>query len=92
MAVGSFPIVSDLASQQELVEDGAQGLRVRPQDDAALAGAILRALDDHELRRAAIERNRRFVEEYGVLETNMALMEAWYYRLAGRAGEAEIGS
>jgi glycosyltransferase involved in cell wall biosynthesis len=91
MGVGSFPIVSDLPSQQELVEDGLQGLRVPPRDESALADAIERALGEHELRRDAIERNRRFVEEYGVLETNMALMEAWYYRLAGRAGEAEIG-
>jgi glycosyltransferase involved in cell wall biosynthesis len=91
MGVGSFPIVSDLPSQQELVEDGLQGLRVPPRDESALADAIERALGEHELRRDAIERNRRFVEEYGVLETNMALMEAWYYRLAGRAGEAETG-
>ena len=41
-------------------------------------------------RRTAVERNRRLVEEYGLLETNMAKMEAWYYRLAGRPGEAGI--
>jgi len=87
MAVGCFPIVSDLASQQELVEDGVQGLRVPVRDEAALANAIARALEDRELRHAAVERNRRFVEEYGLLETNMARMEAWYYRLVGRAGE-----
>ena len=84
MAVGCFPIVSDLLSQQELVEDGVQGLRVPVRDEVALADAIVRALEDRELRRAAVERNRTFVEEYGVLETNMAKMEAWYYRLAGR--------
>jgi glycosyltransferase involved in cell wall biosynthesis len=87
MAVGCFPIVSDLASQQELVEQGTQGLRVPVRDDRALADAIVRALEDAELRRAALERNRAFVEEYGVLETNMARMEAWYYRLAGRTEE-----
>jgi glycosyltransferase involved in cell wall biosynthesis len=92
MAVGCFPIVSDLPSQQELVEHGTQGLRVPVRDEAALAGAIVRALEDPELRRSAAERNRDFVEEYGVLETNMAKMEAWYYRLAGRAGEVEAGS
>ncbi len=88
MGVGCFPIVSDLPSQQELVEDGVNGLRVRGRDVDALADVIVRALEDGELRRAAVGRNRRFVEEYGVLETNMAKMEAWYYRLAGRAGEA----
>jgi glycosyltransferase involved in cell wall biosynthesis len=87
MAVGCLPIVSDLASQQELVEDGVRGLRVPVRDVDALAGAIERALEDHELRRAAVDLNRAFVEEYGVLETNLARMEGWYYRLAGRAGE-----
>lgn len=87
MAVGCFPIVSDLPSQQELVEHGANGLRVPVRDETALADAIARALEDRELRHAAVARNRTFVEEYGLLETNMARMEAWYYRLAGRAGE-----
>lgn len=91
MGAGCFPIVSDLPSQQELVEDGVQGLRVPVRDERALAEAILRALEDRELRRAALERNRAFVREYGVLEDNMARMEAWYYRLAGRAGEAAAG-
>jgi len=89
MAVGCFPVVSDLPSQQELVEDGVGGLRVPVRDPEALADAIVRALEDHQLRRDAVERNRRFVEEYGVLETNMAKLEAWYYRLAGRGGEVE---
>ncbi|MEX1254809.1 MAG: glycosyltransferase, partial [Dehalococcoidia bacterium] len=87
MAVGCFPIVSDLPSQQELVEQGSQGVRVAVRDEGTLAEAIVQALEDRELRRAALERNRAFVEEYGVLETNMAKMEAWYYRLAGRTGE-----
>jgi glycosyltransferase involved in cell wall biosynthesis len=92
MGVGCFPIVSDLPSQQELVEHGASGLRVPVRDGDALADATVRALEDRELRRAAVERNRRFVEEYGLLETNMAKMEAWYYRLAGRPEEAEGGT
>jgi len=89
MACGSFPIVSDLPTQEELVEHGTQGLRVAVRDDVALAEAIVRALEDVALRRDAVERNRTFVEEYGLLEPNMARMEAWYYRLAGRAGEVE---
>ena len=94
MAVGCFPIVSDLPSQQELVESapGGQGLREPLGLVENEAEGIVRALEDRELRRDAVERNRRFVEEYGGLETNMAKMEAWYYRLAGRAGEAETVS
>lgn len=84
MGAGCFPIVSDLPSQEELVEPGVQGLRVPPGDERALAEAIAAALGDAALRRDAVERNRAFVEEYGVTETNMARMEAWYERLAGK--------
>jgi glycosyltransferase involved in cell wall biosynthesis len=87
MAAGSFPIVSDLPSQHELVEDGVQGFRVAARDDAALALAFERGLRDHALRRTAAGRNRAFVTEYGLLEGNLAKMEAWYYRLAGRMAD-----
>jgi len=89
MGAGCFPIVSDLPSQQELVGNGGEGLRVRPRDQGALASAIVAVLEDPARRRAAAERNRAFVEDYGVLETNMARMEAWYYRLAGRSEDYE---
>ena len=92
MAAGVFPIVSDLPSQRELVDDGVSGLRVPVHDERALADAIARVLGDSGLRRDAAEINRAFVNEYGVLETNMARMEAWYYRLAGRTQEADSGA
>jgi L-malate glycosyltransferase len=85
MGAGSFPIVSDLPSQEELVDQRARGFQVPVRNEEALAEAIVRALKDGELRRNAVERNRTFVEEHGMTETNMARMEAWYYRLAGRA-------
>jgi glycosyltransferase involved in cell wall biosynthesis len=87
MGVGTFPVVSDLPSQQELVENEVQGLRVAVRHETALAEAIVRALEDRELRRAAAERNRAFIEDYGITEKNMMKMEAWYYRLAGRTGD-----
>jgi glycosyltransferase involved in cell wall biosynthesis len=89
MGAGCLPILPDIPSQQELVENGTQGIRVPVRDDVALASAIETALGDPELRRAAAERNREFVESYGVTETNMARMEAWYYRLAGRTADYE---
>jgi glycosyltransferase involved in cell wall biosynthesis len=89
MGAGCFPIVSDLPSQQELVSDDEQGLRVRPRDVEALGAAITTALESPDRRRPAVERNRAFVEDYGVLETNLSRMEAWYYRLAGRTVEYE---
>ena len=63
-----------------------------PSGDAtffALAAGIVSALSDPGRRRAAAERNQTFVESYGVLETNLSRMEAWYYRLSGRVHEYE---
>lgn len=84
MAAGSFPIVSDLETQRELVEEGVNGFRVPLQDPDVLAERIAQALDDADLRRAAAERNRQIVEERGLNETQMARMESLYRRLAGR--------
>jgi glycosyltransferase involved in cell wall biosynthesis len=84
MAVGCFPIVSDLPTQEELVEDGANGFRVPVGGEVTLAERILAALSDADLRRQAVPLNRALVEEKGLSENNMARMEEWYYRLAGR--------
>ncbi|HYM16381.1 MAG TPA: glycosyltransferase [Dehalococcoidia bacterium] len=78
MAAGCFPIVSDLATQRELVEHGVNGFRVPLHRPDILADAIARALADHGLRRAAAARNRAIVEERGLNEREMARMEALY--------------
>jgi glycosyltransferase involved in cell wall biosynthesis len=84
MAAGSFPIVSDLPSQRELIDDGVNGFRVPPHNPALLGDRITQALADDELRRQAAEMNRRIVEERGLNEVQMAKMERLYLRLAGR--------
>jgi glycosyltransferase involved in cell wall biosynthesis len=81
MAAGCFPIVSDLPTQRELVDDGVNGFRVPLHNPAMLAERIGRALADGELRRTAAARNRRIVEERGLNETQMAHMEELYRRL-----------
>jgi glycosyltransferase involved in cell wall biosynthesis len=87
MAAGALPIVSDLPSVHGWIEDGVNGFRVPPRDIDALASAMLRALNDHELRRSAALYNRRLVEARGLREPNMLLMERYYYRLAGHPVE-----
>ncbi len=81
MASGCFPIVSDLPSQRELVEDGVNGYRVPVHRPDVLASAIERALGDEALRRRAVAVNRRIVEERGLNEHEMRKMEAVYLRL-----------
>jgi glycosyltransferase involved in cell wall biosynthesis len=82
MACGAFPIVSDLPSQEWIV-DRVNGRRVPVRDEATLAAAVLAALSEHDRRREAAAFNRRKVEEEGDLEKNMLVMERHYYRLAG---------
>jgi len=50
MAVGRPVVASRTGSLPELVADGERGLLVPPADPAALAGAILRLLEDDALR------------------------------------------
>jgi glycosyltransferase involved in cell wall biosynthesis len=88
MAVGSFPIVSDLPSQDGWVRQRINGLRVPAGDVELLADALYEALLDAALRRRAAAINRGLVESEGVLVENMLAMEQEYYRLAGRRGAA----
>jgi glycosyltransferase involved in cell wall biosynthesis len=81
MAVGSFPIVSDLPTQEEWIEHGVNGFRVPVGDAEALAVRIIDALENNHLRRDAAPMNRRLVEQRGLWETNAAQMETWYRRL-----------
>ncbi len=85
MAAGCFPIVSDLETQREWVDDGVNGLRVQVGAPEGLAEAMARALGDGRLRRRAAEANRRIVAERGTNEAQMEKMEALYLGLAGRA-------
>lgn len=89
MAAGCFPIVSDLPTQRELIDDGVNGFRVPLHRPDLLAERIAAALGDPALRRRAVELNRAIVEERGLNEHEMAKMEALYYRLAGRPMPAD---
>ena len=91
MAAGCFPIVSDLPTQRELVDDGVSGLRVPPHDRDALAARITQALGDAALRRRAVDVNRALVEERGLNEREMARMEALYYQLLSHGSALEDG-
>jgi glycosyltransferase involved in cell wall biosynthesis len=85
MAVGCFPVVSDLPTQEEWIEDGVNGFHVPAGDVAALARRLGDALENAALRRDAAPRNRRLVEERGLWERYVPQMEALYRRLARRA-------
>jgi glycosyltransferase involved in cell wall biosynthesis len=64
MQVGLPIVATCVGGIKELVRDGAQALLVAPEDDAALADALVRVLTDAELARrlaaAARDRSREF--------------------------------
>ncbi len=87
MATGCFPVVSDLPTQKEWIEDGVNGFRVPAGDVAALAQRLGDALDNAPLRRNAASHNHRLIEERGLWESYVPQMETWYQRLAEREAQ-----
>lgn len=61
MSVGCLPVCGDIESIREWIIDGENGLLVDPASPGDLAAAILRGLEDTELRRKAAERNLEMI-------------------------------
>ncbi len=85
MAAGCFPVVSDLPTQREWIDDGVNGLLTSPKNASALSDGLYQALTRAELRREAADYNRELIEARGLWENNFPIMEAWYRRLAARS-------
>jgi glycosyltransferase involved in cell wall biosynthesis len=58
-ALGKPIAATDIDGSREIIRDGETGLLVRPNDPAALAGAVLRLLGDVDLARRLGDRARR---------------------------------
>ena len=78
MACGAFPVAGDIESVREWLVDGDNGLLCDPEDPAALAAAIIRALEDRPLRVRAAARNARLIAERAEYGTVMADAERFY--------------
>ncbi|GAB6173057.1 glycosyltransferase [Paradesulfitobacterium aromaticivorans] len=78
MACGSFPVVTDLPANREWIEDGVNGLIVPARDPDTLASALIRSLEDLNLRENAIAMNREKIHAKAIWENNMAEMEELY--------------
>jgi glycosyltransferase involved in cell wall biosynthesis len=85
MSQGKAVIGTGCGGQTDMIEDGVTGLLVSPNDALALAAAILRLVEDRELReqlgRAARERAQRFTAEVIVPE-----FERFYQSVVQTAG------
>ncbi len=81
MACGCLPVVGDLESLREWIDDGINGLLVDPTDPIALAQAVLRALADPTWRRQSAEHNARLIAQRASYPDVMCEAEAFYRQL-----------
>ncbi|MBT3187857.1 MAG: glycosyltransferase family 4 protein [Anaerolineae bacterium] len=83
IACGCFPIAGDLESIREWITPEVNGLLIDPADEKALANAILRALNDDDLREQAIVENQKIITERADYNHSMAQAEQFYKNLRG---------
>ena len=78
MACGTFPIVGNIASLREWIENGINGYLVNPGDPTQLASRILDALNNHALREDAAKRNREIIENRASRKRTLPKIDAFY--------------
>jgi glycosyltransferase involved in cell wall biosynthesis len=84
MACGLACVLSDVPCVRESVEHGVTGLLTPFGDAAAWAAAVIRVVQDHDLRQALARRAARVVREESDLRKRIPMYEAAYARaLAG---------
>ena len=81
MAVGLFPVVSDIEGNREWIRDGENGILFRPASAASLAEALASAEERRHTFPAVATINRRLVGADGIWETNMERVERLFLQL-----------
>ena len=78
IACGCFPIAGDLESIREWITPEVNGLLIDSSNEKELAKAILRALNDNDLREQAIVENQKIIAERAEYNHSMAQAEKFY--------------
>ncbi len=78
MACGSVPILGDIESLREWIEDGQNGFLVDPHDPQALTKAILDALRKPEFLERAAQMNRDIIKKRAVEEVTLPRIDSFY--------------
>jgi glycosyltransferase involved in cell wall biosynthesis len=81
MAIGCLPVVGDIESTREWVEDGKNGFVVDPSDPAALADAILKGLENKGLREKTANLNSEIICERAERGMVAGLVSDFYHEL-----------
>lgn len=86
MSVGTPVVVTSVGGLQETVDDGVTGLRVPPEDPAALAQAIRRLVRDEALARRLVSEAKRRLDERFSCQAMVERFLSEYRFLARRGG------
>jgi hypothetical protein len=81
LACGCFPVAGDIPSLREWITPGKNGHLVDPIDPLALADAIIKALNDPNLRAQAAEHNNALVQQRAERQAVMTQAEVFYQKL-----------
>jgi len=81
LACGCFPIVGDILSLREWIENGKNGFLVNPKDEKEVAQAVVRALQDEKMREEAQQINWKIVSERADRKIVQKRVKDFYYHL-----------
>lgn len=81
MALGCFPIAGDIESIREWIIPGVNGLLVEPSNPHSLAEALLKAIEQPNLRKIAAELNLNLIRSRAEVADNRSQIEAFYQKL-----------
>jgi len=78
MACGCFPIVGDIESMREWIEDGENGFLVDPRNPRALADEICKTLDQPQIVAEVAKKNLIIIEERATLRKTLPRIDQFY--------------
>jgi len=85
MAMGKPLVASDIGGHRELIQNESTGLLFRPGDVSALAGTLLRLLDDAGLRGKLAIQGNQWVRENHTWSKTTAIYSAIYARALAKS-------
>lgn len=88
LALGTPAVGSAVGGIPEVLVDGRTGLTVPPRDPEALAAAIVRVLEDRELRERLITEGRKHVEEKFTIDSMVEGTLGVYRELMAQGGRS----
>jgi glycosyltransferase involved in cell wall biosynthesis len=81
MASNCYPIVTNIPGNQSWINHRENGQLITIDNYRMLSDEILWALENKEIRKAAVLKNRKFVEENADYKTNMKIIATKYHEL-----------